>query len=406
MPSAPPLAETAPGVRTPVGAAPPESEPAGGTRRGRRFPWIVAVFAVVAAAFASGWAIAENRANDRIDEIEAAVAAPEVTDVPAVNRDTDEPAEGAEADEPAVVTPPAAEPDVGGEPAAVVADQVAPAVVLIEVAGFGQGSGIIYDAEGHIVTNAHVVGAATEVRVRLASGRLVDGVVVGANESIDVAVIKIDAGEDFVVPAYAADDTVAVGQMAVAIGSPFGLEQSVTAGIVSAVDRVVDNTLDGTTNPVSMIQTDAPINPGNSGGALADREGRVIGMNTSIRTDGTSGNIGVGFAIPADTIRHIADLIIGGEPVELGFLGVNLQEPVIGDPGALIASVNPGSPAAAAGIRTGDLVVGMAGEPVRGTAELAARVRITRPGTVVDIEVVRDGQTVVVPTEIGSLGDN
>lgn len=286
--------------------------------------------------------------------------------------------------------------DAGEEPVVAVASAVAPAVVLIQNE-LGQGSGIVYDESGLILTNAHVVGQFTEVRVTLASGVIVPGVVLGADPLTDVAVVDIDTDSEFGVAVLAPDSSVQVGQLAVAIGSPFGLEQTVTSGVVSAVGRVLLNpTDDGQESIVAMIQTDAPINPGNSGGALADREGRVIGMNTSIRTDGSGGNIGVGFAIPSDTARLIADRIVAGEPLEQGFLGVSGITPVIGKPGVVIQEVIPGSGAEAAGLLVGDLVTEMNGKEIKSLTDLAAAVRLLTPNEVVTIGLDRDGEPLVI----------
>ncbi len=165
------------------------------------------------------------------------------------------------------------------------------------------------------------------------------------------------------------------------------------------------NVEDGSPTIVEMVQTDAPINPGNSGGALADRQGRVIGMNTSIRTDGNvQGNLGVGFAIPSDTVVLIADRIIAGLPAESGFLGVSLQDPTFGRAGALVTEVVAGAPADLAGLREGDLIVAINGSAIPGSSELAARVRLSAPGSVVTIEVVRDGESRTFSVMLGTLG--
>ena len=285
--------------------------------------------------------------------------------------------------QPASVTNDAAVPAPGVpgvEPVADVANLVAPAVVLV-TNELGQGSGIIYDESGLVLTNAHVVGNFTEVTVQLASGIKVPGEVLGADASTDVAVISIETEAEFGVAELAPDSSVEVGQLAVAIGSPFGLEQTVTAGIVSAKGRVV-----GT---VAMIQTDAPINPGNSGGALADREGRVIGMNTAIRTDGSGGNVGVGFAIPADTAKLIADRIIAGDSLDQGYLGIEGQTPVIGLPGAFVTNVLPGTAAESGGLLVDDLIVGFGGFEIRSMQDLAAAVRLQPPGAEVQVDIIR-----------------
>lgn len=290
------------------------------------------------------------------------------------------------------------------EPVAAVAQAVAPAVVLIQH-DLGQGSGIIYDQSGLILTNAHVVGQFTEVQVTLASGVRVPGVVLGADPLTDVAVIDIDTDSEFGVAVLAPENSIEVGQLAVAIGSPFGLEQTVTSGIVSAKGRVLFNPVEGGgQSVVAMIQTDAPINPGNSGGALADRQGRVIGMNTSIRTDGSGGNIGVGFAIPSDTAKVIADRIISGEPLEQGFLGVSSGgTPLIGEPGAVIGDPIPGAGAENAGLLAGDRIVQFNDIEIRSMSDLAAAVRLQPPGATVVVQFVRDGERLSVDVTLGAF---
>jgi putative serine protease PepD len=194
-------------------------------------------------------------------------------------------------------------------------------------------------------------------------------------------------------------DDVRVGQTAVAIGSPFGLEQTVTAGIVSAVGRVISDR-----NPVEMIQTDAPINPGNSGGALADKQGRVIGMNTSIRTTGTSsGSVGVGFAVPADTFLNIAGRIVKGESLAVAFLGIRGSTPTSGSSGVVISSVTSGSPAAGAGLQPGDLITTLNGTKVTTMAGLSARVQLQKPGDTVELAIVRNGTTQKVKVTLGAV---
>lgn len=290
--------------------------------------------------------------------------------------------------------------EVEAEPVAAVARAVLPSVVQIVVENVGQGSGIVYDASGLIVTNAHVVGGETSASVQLADGRTVDGEVLGTDEVRDIAVIRVDAGEPLVAATLAPLSSVEVGQVAVAVGSPFGLDQTVTAGIVSAVGRVVPSFGRGR---VAMIQTDAPINPGNSGGALADIEGRVVGLNTSIRTDGTSGNQGVGFAIPADTFKLVADRIVAGEPIATGFLGVEGVTPTDGTHGARLTRVVENSPASAAGLQDGDLVVAIDGVALSGIEQLAAKVQLTQPGTSIAVDVVRDGETRTFTVILGSV---
>ena len=266
---------------------------------------------------------------------------------------------------------------------------------------YGQGSGIIYDASGLILTNAHVLGDAKTVRVQFADGTRAEGFVVGTAPAIDVGLIRVEADMALTPAVFADRSTVEVGQLAVAVGSPFGFQQSVTSGIVSAVGRAIREGT-GESAFVEMIQTDAPINPGNSGGALANRLGQVIGMNTLIRTDGSLGNIGLGFAIPSDIALNIAQRILSGDSTELGYLGVWGTDPEIGDPGALIVEVEPDTPADEAGLMEGDLIVLMDNEVVSTFTELAAKVQFRVPGTEVELEVVRNGDHITLSVVIGS----
>ena len=297
-------------------------------------------------------------------------------------------------------------PNESDEPVATVAETVAPSVVRIDTAT-GTGSGIIYDQNGSVVTNAHVVLGSEIVEVQLADGTRATGKVLGSDPAVDIAILQIQENLNFRKATFASLDTVRVGQLAVAIGSPFGLEQSVTAGIVSAVNRAVPtlNIENGSRTVLEMIQTDAPINPGNSGGALVDRQGRVVGMNTLIRTDGNvEGNLGVGFAIPTDTIFLVTERLITGESLENGFLGISGQDPTIGRAGALVIEVVNGSPADQSGLQEGDLIIAVDGSPVLGMSELAARIRLTSPGTMVAIDIVRSGEEIVLNVVLGALG--
>jgi putative serine protease PepD len=275
------------------------------------------------------------------------------------------------------------------EPVAAVARAVGPSVVQIDT-DFGLGSGIIMDAEGHILTAAHVISGATQIRVRLADGTMVPARLVGTHPETDVGVVSIDPRPDLVPAVLGVDAEIQVGQLAVAVGSPFGLEQTVTSGIVSALDRPVQT--EGSLL-VGMIQTDASINPGNSGGALADRHGRVIGINDAIRTQG-GGNEGVGFAIPIDLAASVAERLIAGESIQSGFLGVSVQNPMEGRSGALVQEVTVGTPADDAGIEIGDLIVAIDGQSVRSREELRARVLAISPGTPVVVEVVRNAESI------------
>ncbi len=293
------------------------------------------------------------------------------------------------------------------EPVVFVAETVAPSVVRIDTAT-GTGSGIIYDQNGSVVTNAHVVLGADTVEIQLADGTRATGKVLGSDPAVDIAIVQIQENLNFRKATFATLDTIRVGQLAVAIGSPFGLEQSVTAGIVSAVNRAVPtlNVEDGSRTVLEMIQTDAPINPGNSGGALVDRQGRVVGMNTLIRTDGNvEGNLGVGFAIPTDTIFLVTERISKGLSLENGFLGISGQDPTLGRAGALVIDVVPNSPAGQSGLQQGDLIINVDGLPILGMSELSARIRLTSPGTEISLVVLRNGEEIAIAVVLGSLGN-
>lgn len=289
------------------------------------------------------------------------------------------------------------------EPAAAVAASLGPAVVQIETQQ-GLGSGFVYDESGLIMTASHVVDGATEVRVRLADGTKLTGRVLGEDPSTDVAVVKVEPTDDLAVATLATGVTVQVGQTAIAIGSPFGLDQTVTAGIVSAVGRSSE-TPGGV---IPAIQTDAPINSGNSGGALADRRGRVIGINDSIVTGGGSstGNLGVGFAIPIDIAKNVADRIVAGKTTAAGFLGVEGADATGSRTGAAITSVAAGSPAAEAGLTADDVVVAIDGRKVSSMIDLAATVRTQEPGDEVVLTVERSGKERQVTVTLATAPTN
>jgi putative serine protease PepD len=279
----------------------------------------------------------------------------------------------------------------GDEPVAAVAKALLPTVVELTVEtqqGDGLGSGVIYDKNGYILTAAHVVQGADQVTVRLSDGTRLRGEVLGTDQANDVGVVKVDRGNLPAAP-LAVDVPLQVGQLAVAIGSPFRLEGSVTAGVVSATSRILQDGQSGR----EVIQTDAPINPGNSGGVLADREGRVIGINSAIRSDGASnGNIGIGFAVPIDIAARSATAIVENKPLQTGFLGVSSGDPTSGRGGALIQDVTSGSPAAKAGLQVGDLVVELDGQAVTSKDDLVGRIRDHQPGDRVTLKLVRDGK--------------
>ena len=261
-----------------------------------------------------------------------------------------------------------------------------------------QGSGFVYDTDGHIVTNDHVVDGATSVKVTFADGSTYDATVVGTDPSTDLAVLKVDAPSSKLQPLELADsDNVAVGDGVVAIGSPFGLENTLTTGVVSALDRTIDGT-NGYSIP-GAIQTDAAINHGNSGGVLLNMQGQVIGVTSQIESE-SGGNVGIGFAIPSNTVRSVADQLVSGQKVEHAYLGVALEDAESG--GARIATVTAGSPAADAGLEAGDVVTALDGESISNAEELTAAVISKQPGDKVQIAVKRDGSTKTLTATLGT----
>ena len=282
----------------------------------------------------------------------------------------------------------------GAEPIADAAETILPSVVRIDTDG-GLGSGVIYDSDGLIMTAAHVVEGTDSVRIRFANGEQVSGTVIGRAPQVDIAIIEVDRTG---LPAATFNTAKPrVGQTAIAVGSPWGLESTVTAGIISAVDQT-NCSRDTCT---SMVQTDAAINPGNSGGALVDREGRVVGINVSIFSE-SGANDGVGFAVPSDIAITYAEGIISGEPIETAFLGVQADNVNSdGQAGAAITVVVADSAAQSAGIVEGDVIVGFDGVPILGSSDLVAQVRSHQPGEVVDVIVLRDGAEQTVSVTLG-----
>lgn len=281
----------------------------------------------------------------------------------------------------------------GEEPVAAVAQALLPSVVQIET-GFGLGSGFVYE-DGHVMTAAHVIEGTQEVMIRFADGRQAAGRVLGADSAHDIAVIEVNT-DGVPVAALALDEEPVVGQLAVALGSPWGLEHTVTAGIVSAVDQAVL----GQEGPQALLQTDAPINPGNSGGPLADRSGRVLGINVQIFTF-TGTNSGVGFAVPITVAYDLAGQIVAGTPIETAFLGVSGEDATGGQAGALISEIVPSGPAEAAGLQVGDVVIAVNAQQVRSMTDLAARIRGYQPGDEVVLDVIRDGSTLNINATLG-----
>jgi putative serine protease PepD len=279
-----------------------------------------------------------------------------------------------------------------------------PAVVSVRTQS-GTGTGFLIDRDGTLVSNAHVVGGSTRVAVRFGpNGRSIEAQVLGTDPSSDVAVLKIGSGDTpNVRPLGFADSTrVRVGDRAVAIGSPFGLDRTATAGIISALKREIRAPNGFQIDEV--IQTDAPINPGNSGGPLLDDDARVIGVNTQIATGGASrGNVGIGFAVPSNTIREVVPRLRRGQTIQRPYLGVSTgpASPTSAD-GAVVRSVEPGSPAQRGGLQVDDVITSIEGRRVSDPADVSAAVNGRSPGDHVTVEVRRDGQPVSLDVELGT----
>jgi putative serine protease PepD len=259
-----------------------------------------------------------------------------------------------------------------------------------------QGSGFVYDEQGHVITNQHVVADADGIRVRFADGSSYSAKLVGADASTDVAVLDVDAPGAKLQPlAVANSSAVEIGTGVVAIGSPFGLEGTVTTGIVSALHRAITAPNGFTID--DAIQTDAAINHGNSGGPLLDLRGRVIGVTAQIRSDG-GGNEGVGFAIPSSTVRRIADEIISEGRVEHAYLGIALEP----EGEASITSVRDGTPAADAGLQVGDVITKIDGRSIASGAALRGQLDRHEPGESVRLTVRRGGRDVTLTVTLGT----
>jgi len=271
----------------------------------------------------------------------------------------------------------------------------------------GLGSGVIVKADGYILTNNHVVDGATDVRVTFLDKREMKAKVIGTDSKTDIAVLKVDA-KDLPVLAFADSSKVKVGDIALAMGQPFGLGQTVTMGIISAKGR---NGL-GIEGYEDFIQTDAAINPGNSGGALVDARGELIGINTAILSHGSGGNQGIGFAVPVNMARAVMDQMIAHGRVVRGYMGVVPEDitpamaasfHVTDTRGALMGDVSSGSPAAQAGIQRGDVIVDMDSQRIEDSNQLRLRVSMTAPGTTVHVKLLRDGAEHTVAVKLGEL---
>jgi len=322
---------------------------------------------------------------------------------------------------------------INGPSAASVATAVAvkalPSVVTIEVSGSsaaGSGSGVIYSADGYIITNSHVatLGGGEKnvtIRVTLSDGRLFPATVIGTDPILDVAVLKIDA-TGLIPVVFGEADSITVGSEVIAIGAPLGLQNTVTDGVVSALNRSITisnkgngfnfdlpgNNQSALAQDLSLpvIQTDASINPGNSGGALLNTLGELVGINVAIASSGSSsGSIGVGFALPATLVKRVATDLIDHGSAQHGRIGamVSAVSTANGVIGAIIRDVDPGSPAEAAGMAKGDVVTMFNGVPIRDEIDITAQVRSLRPGDIATFTYVRGGVSREGSVTVGSL---
>ena len=310
--------------------------------------------------------------------------------------------------------------DGEGLSTATIYERVHRGVVEISTTSFAggeaaQGSGFVYDGEGNVVTNQHVVAGADEINVRFASGATYPAELVGTDRSTDLAVVKVDAPASVFEPLRLGDsNALRPGHAVVALGSPFGLEGTITSGIVSALHRPMTAPNKFTIN--DSIQTDAAINHGNSGGPLLDSSGRVIGVNAQIESN-SGGNDGVGFAIPSNTVRSIVSQLIETGEVEHAYLGVGLKAV---EEGVAIDDVEEGTPAAEAGLRPatgtetvagqelptgGDVIVEIDGVEVSTEAEVQSIIDAKKPGDTVEVTVLRDGDRETVEVTLGTRPD-
>ena len=311
----------------------------------------------------------------------------------------------------------APEPDAAipsSEPVAQISSQVEPSVVQVNVSNIqttpfgdqeqqgGLGSGVIYREDGYVITNNHVVQGAEQVNVALADGTTVQGEVIGGDPRTDIAVVRTER-DDLPAASFQTDSAPTVGQLAVAIGSPSGFESTVTAGVVSGLNREISPQVTGTgaqiPSLVDLVQTDAAISPGNSGGALVNRAAEVVGINVAYLPQTQTGapTQGLGFAIPAETAVSVADQLIETGEVSTAYLGVELADlspqdaqqfdlPV--DSGAIVTSVGQGSAAATAGIRTEDIITAVDDNQIEDSGDLLAALRDYQPGDTAQITVV------------------
>jgi serine protease DegQ len=266
------------------------------------------------------------------------------------------------------------------------------------------GSGVIVSADGLVLTNHHVVESADEIEALLSDGRRAKARLVGSDPETDLAVLRVSL-QGLPAIEFGNSDSARVGDVVLAVGNPFGVGQTVTMGIVSALGR---NQL-GINTFENFIQTDAAINPGNSGGALVDSAGRLIGINTAIYSR-SGGSLGIGFAIPTSTVRQVMDQIVASGSVTRGYIGVEPQDvtPELAEAfklprrdGAIIAGVMRGGPAEKAGVKVGDILVAVEGRPIAGTAAMLNTIAQLSPGSVASFRFVREGREIDIPVTVG-----
>jgi putative serine protease PepD len=287
-------------------------------------------------------------------------------------------------------------PAGGGLTANEIYKQASDAVVEVQ-AGNASGTGFVVDTDGHVVTNEHVVGTARTVQLRFAEGGEEQARVIATDRSTDLAVLDVDLSGHNVTPMELGSSAgVEVGDSVYAIGNPFGLERSFTAGIVSAVGRDIRAPNGFTIS--DAIQTDAPVNQGNSGGPLLDTEGNVIGVVSQIASE-TGGNVGIGYAVPSDTVRDVVEALLRDGEIERAYLGVRLAET---DEGVRLANVIDGEPADKAKLQAGDLVLEAAGKPVETAADIQNAVAARKPGQELELKIRRGGDERTVAVELGT----
>jgi putative serine protease PepD len=284
--------------------------------------------------------------------------------------------------------------------------RVSPGVVFVQAGQAATGSGFVYDADGHIVTNDHVVEEASSFSVRIgADSKPIPAQLVGKDPSSDLAVLKVDPSRvpGGLKPLELGDsDALEPGDQAIAIGSPFGLEGTITSGIVSSLGRTIDAP---NGFPIAnAVQTDAAINPGNSGGPLLDGNGRVIGVNSQIKS-GSGANSGVGFAVPVSTVKFVVPQIQNGGKVERAYLGVrNGTTP--DRSGSIVDSVVAGGPADKAGLRPGDKITQIDGRTISSSEDVSAAVEARKPGEQAKVTVVRGGDRRTLTVDLGTRPDS